>query len=296
MSGKRKRQSQQVEAVEAAIEEESEQIEYTSHRQQLAESRPSADRVAGLETALLAAFQNVVSYEQVAFIQFGDLNAFELAQAFEAYPMIVKCVTSCVNVAQRSIERDLAISLDTYAKKVDREIALALAGYLKPLLPQRIALPALMELDRFWWTDKEMRASKGRWEKAILDSINLSSDLIFKKRKFKVGREEFEIDAAYPAKGDAIQYAIDVKRIESPRDIHKRSDEIINKAVKFKDIFPNGRFFAVIYYPFPNQHINVQSRLHDKNIDGLFFAAQSPSSVAAAVDLLVGTMGLKKKN
>jgi hypothetical protein len=169
-----------------------------------------------------------------------------------------------------------------------------LSGYLKPLLPPSIAVPALMELDRFFWTDKEMRARKGNWEKTVTEAINKVSTGVFRKRHFDCDGEEFELDAAYPPEGSGIEIGVDVKRIESPRDIHKRADEIINKAAKFKHVYPNGRFVAFVYYPFPSQHINVQNRLNSSNIDGVFFAGETPSSVATAIDLMVGMLGIKK--
>src|SRR5580658_7066717 len=165
---------------------------------------------------------------------------------------------------------------------------------MKPMLPPLIAVPALMELDRFFWTDKEMRATKGNWERTVTECISKQAAVGFRKRKFKCQGETFEIDAAYPAKGGEIEIAIDVKRIESPRDIHKRADEIINKAAKFKLVAPQGQFYAVVYYPFPNQHINVQNRLHDPNIDEVFFAGETTSSIVAAVDMLVGKLGIHK--
>ena len=54
------------------------------------------------------------------------------------------------------------------------------------------------------------------------------------KRSFKWEGDSYEIDAASPIiTGADIRYAIDIKRIEARRDIHKRSDEIVNKAVAY---------------------------------------------------------------
>ncbi|WP_196360834.1 hypothetical protein, partial [Achromobacter xylosoxidans] len=212
------------------------------------------------------------------------------------HPIIIKPTLSCVNVAQRAIKRDLGFDFDTYSIKITQKQALLIAGYVKPLLPPSIAVPALLELDRYFWTDKEMRARKGNWEKIITDAINEISSKIFRKRKFTCDDQDFEIDAAYPPKGEQIEIAIDVKRIESQRDIHKRADEIINKAAKFKRSFPSGKFIAIVYFPFPNQHINVQSRLNSEHIDEMFFAGETASSVANAIDLLIGKLGLKKKD
>ena len=269
--------------------------EYSNHQDQLLGCAPTPERLKRLEEDLLAAFSGVIEFREVAFIRFGDLNAEELAAAFIAYPLIVKPTLCCVNVGQRAIKRDLGYDLNTYSAKIDEKHALLLAGYIKPLLPPALALPALLELDRFWWTDKKLRARKGNWEKAVTVELNRQSDADFRKRMFICDSEEFEIDAAYPPNGEPIKVAVDIKRIESPRDIHKRADEIINKATKFKKIYPESTFVAVVYYPFPNQHINVQSRLHSQFIDDLYFAAETSSSIESAVDLLLGKLYLKKK-
>lgn len=118
--------------------------------------------------------------------------------------------------------------------------------------------------------DKEIRKTKGRWERAILKALNHFGAIEFRKRKFRVEGDQFELDAASPKKGP-IQMGIDVKRIEARRDIHKRCDEIVNKASKLKARFPDGKFGAVIYYPFLDEHVNVQNRLRSPAIDAVFF-------------------------
>jgi len=272
-----------------------EEKEYSSHAEQVRVNHPPPERVAKLESSLLKAYEKVLVYKEVPFIVFDDLNAEELAVAFVQYPIIVKPTLCCVNVAQRAVKRDLGFDYSTYSGKISDTQAKLLAGYIKPLLPPAIAVPALMELDRFFWTDKGMRKQKGSWEKVVTQALCDASGEAFKKRKFVCDKEEFEIDAAYPAK-QQITVAIDIKRIESPRDIHKRADEIINKAQKFKKVCPEGQFFAVVYFPFPNQHINVQSRLRDDHIDGVFFAGETNSSIATAVNMLAGMLHLKKTN
>lgn len=272
--------------------------EYSTHAGQLKQSQPTSDRLDCLEKALSKAYSGVIEYRQVAYICFGDLTAKELAQAFSDYPLVIKATLSCVNVAQRAIARDLGFSFDTYGSKISAENSLLLAGYIKPLLPPSIALPALMELDRYAWVDKELRANKGNWEKRILTALCKYSELKFIKRKFDVlgggsKTESFELDAAYIV-GSDIKVAVDIKRIESPRDIHKRADEIVNKARKYKSVYPAGRFVAIVYYPFPTQHINVLSRLQSPDVDDIFFAGESDSSIETAVALIAGKLEKKK--
>ena len=268
--------------------------EYSSHQEQLKNSLPPPERLAQIESSLIAAYNTVLEYREVPFIRFGDLNAEELAKAFVAHPLIIKPTLCCVNVAQRAISRDLGFDFDTYSEKISAEQARILAGYIKPFLPPAIAVPALVELDRYFWTDKELRAAKGNWERTITEAINRAATVVFRKRKFLSDREEFEIDAAYPAKGEPIEVGVDVKRIESRRDIHKRADEIINKATKFKKTYPKGKFVALVYYPFPTQHVNAQSRLHSANIDAVFFAGETLSSIDNSVEMMLGKLGLRK--
>jgi hypothetical protein len=81
---------------------------------------------------------------------------------------------------------------------------------------------------------------------------------------------------------------VDVKRIGSPRDNHKRLDEIVNKAVKFKKKYPAGKFGAVIYHPFePSSHATIMARMLSTDVDGVAFpSGDSPASVESAVLLL----------
>jgi len=139
-------EKEQLEGVIEDVVEQAKEAEYTSHRQQLLESFPLPERIKSLEEALLVAFEKVISYEQVAFIRFGDLDVFELAQVFVASPSVIKATCACVYVAQRAIKRDLKFEFDTYATEISEVKAAALAGYLKPFLPDRIAVPAIMEL------------------------------------------------------------------------------------------------------------------------------------------------------
>lgn len=264
--------------------------EYSSRRDQLATALPSKDRTDSVQQDLILAFTKVIAYKEVPFISFGDLNAEELAQAFFNYPKIVKPVLSCVNVAGRAIKRDLGINIDTYGSKLSAEQSSLLAGFVKPILPDQIAIPALLELDRYFWTDKQMRATKGQWETIVRDAIVEKAGADFRKRKFIIGNEKYELDAAYPSTGEPIVVGIDVKRIEAQQDIHKRSDEIINKAAKFKAAYPASLFVAIVYFPFPAQHINLQSRLKSSEIDHVFFAGETDSSIKNCVDMLSGVL------
>lgn len=224
-------------------------LDYSDHRTQIEKVEGVEERLDKLKHALTVGFKNHLESHESFFINFQDMTAEELANTFFEYPIIIKSVLAAVNVAGRAIKRDLEIDVDTYKADITREKAGILAGYVKPILPAIISIDALLELDRWFYVDKEIRKSKGNWEKTIVDALSKYSNKEFKKRKFTVDHQQFELDAAYPAEGDIINVGVDVKRIEARQDIHKRADEIVNKALKFKAVYPNGLFFAVIYYP-----------------------------------------------
>lgn len=252
-------------------------------------------RAIEVRARFIRAFTGFVEIREVEVIVFSAMTVLDLSSAIQAEPGILKPLMACCNVAGRAIERDLDIrGVDTYAPRLSDVQAAAIAGYLKPFLPQDLALPALSELDRFFYVDKEIRARKGRWEQTIVESLNMQSRFVFKKRKFAVGDESFEIDAAAPETG-RIEVAIDIKRIEARRDIHKRADEIINKAAKFKKKHPKGLFAAVIYYPFTSEHVNVQSRLESRYINAVCFASQGGEQIGVAIGLLVDRLKIREK-
>lgn len=268
---------------------------YDSHADYMGWIKAEADaRAASIRGSLLDAFAKFVEVREVEVINFSAMTAKELAEAIRSQPTILKPLMACCNVAGRAIERDLDIrGLDTYLPRLSETHAAIIAGYLKPFLPPELAVPALSELDRYCFADKEIRAQKGRWEQMILAALNAQSSLTFRKRRFEVGEESFELDAAAPLTG-IIQVGVDVKRIEARRDIHKRSDEIINKAAKFKRTFPKGKFAAVVYYPFTAEHVNVRSRLESTAIDAICFASQTPEQVSVAIGLLVDTLRIRR--
>ena len=84
----------------------------------------------------------------------------------------------------------------------------------------------------------------------------------------------FALDAAYPEQGN-VEVGVDVKRFESPRDFHKRGDEITQKVSHLRDVHPSSQFFAVIHYPFPGRHPAVRQRYQGQGIDGIVFAAET---------------------
>jgi len=253
-------------------------------------------REKGICESLRAAFSHFIETREVEVINFSAMTAFDLARAIEEHPAILKPIMACCNVAGRAVERDLEIrNLNTYEPRLSGERAAAIAGYLKPFLPQELAIPALGELDRHFFVDKQIRMLKGQWEKRILKALNQQSEHEFKKRKFESENELFELDAACPTDGP-IQVAVDIKRIEARRDIHKRCDEIVNKAAKFKTAYPQSRFVAIVYYPFTAEHVNVQHRLESPEIDAVVFASQSQEQLSTAVGLMLDKLDLRRRS
>lgn len=245
-------------------------------------------RQQDVAAALKEAFAGFLETRSVDVIVFANVGVMDLANAIRTHPLVLKPLLTACNIAGRAIERDLQIkNVDTYSPRLSPEHANAIAGYLKPFLPPYLEIPSIVNVDRVAFVDKEIRKGKGRWERGIIEALNRFGTVTFKKRKFAVQKEEFELDAAAPATGP-IRVGIDVKRIEARRDIHKRCDEIVNKATKFKQSFRTAKFAAVIYYPFIDEHINIQNRLRSKNINGVFFASESDDSIENAARMLLG--------
>lgn len=250
----------------------------------------SKTRQKAVEKALHEAFADFIEKREVEVIVFSSMSAHDLAKAIVAQPMILKPILACCNIAARAIERDLNIkNVDTYSPRLNKDDAKVIAGYIKPFLPPYLEIPALSKVDLVAYIDKEVRKGKGRWEQRILKILNQFGKTHFKKRLFEVGGQQFELDAATPEKG-SIQIGIDVKRIEARRDIHKRCDEIVNKANKLKSVYSMAKFAAVVYYPFIEEHINIQNRLRSSDIDGVVFASESDESIENAVRLLLSTL------
>ncbi len=269
---------------------------YENHSDYIEWVKDDADsRQEAVEDALQKAFSKFVEKREVEVIVFSSMTAFDLAKAIIDYPLILKPLLAACNIAARAIERDLDIkNVDTYDPRLSEDRVKVIAGYIKPFLPSYLEIPVLSQIDRVAFIDKEIRKGKGRWEKKNLESLNRFSGLEYHKRMFIAGGEQFELDAASPKAGD-IEVGIDIKRIEARRDIHKRSDEIANKAVKLKSAFPDSKFGAVVYYPFIEEHINIQNRLRSHNIDGVVFASDEKDSIENAVRMLLSTLGVSKR-
>lgn len=269
--------------------------EYDSQATFIREVEPAANKRAhAVERTLRKAFARFLQQREVDIVLFRSMSAKQLAAVLCRYPMLLKPLLSICNLGARAVERDLGLrGVNTYEPRLTEQSAFVLAGYIMPFLPQEIELSSLVHLDRVEFIDKEVRTYKGNWEKRVRDRLN-SVHPGFKKRSFVVDGERFEIDAAWPDTGD-IRIAVDVKRIEAPRDIHKRCDEIVNKAAKYNSAFPRGKFAAVVYYPFVSQHENVASRLRSDNIDAAYFAGATDMSIETATTLLLAELWEKDK-
>ncbi|MBI4186107.1 MAG: hypothetical protein HY530_01200 [Chloroflexi bacterium] len=246
-------------------------------------------RSGEIVAALREAFQGVIRKEEIEVIVFSELTASELADKLLAFPLILKPLLLATNIAARAIERDLGIrNLNTYDCRLSKEEALSVSGYIKPFLPDNLPLPTLAELDRVMFADKEIRKTKGQWEGIVIGALNNNSNLTFKKSKFQHNGQAFELDAAAKDASGNILHAVDIKRIEARRDIHKRTDEIVNKGSHLKAAYPRANFGAVIYYPFISEHGNVRDRLQSPHVDSVVFAGGPKESVVTAVKLLLG--------
>jgi len=261
---------------------------YGNQREYVSRVLPAATaRQKEIEEELRSAFSAYIETREIEVVIFERMPATDLAKAIQGHPRILKSLLAACNLAGRALKRDLKIdNIDTYEPTLTKEQANAVAGYLLSFLPEYLEIPTLSQIDRISFIDKEIRKDKGRWEKLVCDALNKFGKAAFKKRKFEAGGQFFELDAATPAKGD-VHVGIDVKRIEARQDIHKRCDEIVNKAAKLKSVFPNASFGAVIYYPFTQDHANILSRLDSPNIDAVVFASSSAETIENAVRLLL---------
>lgn len=264
--------------------------EYASQADYVEWVRESMETRSGeIVAALREAFESVIRKEEVEVVIFSALTAAELADRLLSFPLILKPLLLATNIAARAIERDLGIrNLDTYDSRLSKEQALSISGYIKPFLPDSLPLPTLAELDRVMFADKEIRKIKGQWEGMVISALNAYSSLTFKKSKFQHNSQVFELDAAAKDSSGNILHAVDIKRIEARRDIHKRTDEIVNKGTHLKAAYPKANFGAVIYYPFISEHGNVRDRLQSPYVDSVVFAGASKESVVTAVKLLLG--------
>lgn len=269
--------------------------EYSTHADYIARvSEEATARCEEVQQVLKKAFQPFIETRSVEVIVFSDISALDLGRILLNYPKVLKPLLAICNIGGRAIKRDLGIqNIDTYRPRLSAAQANAIAGYIKPFLPVFAEIPSLCHLDRVEYIDKEIRKGKGGWEQRVTAALNKNARVSFKKRKFVVHNEEFEIDAASPPTGP-IQIGIDIKRIEARADIHKRGDEIVNKATKLKSVYPKVKFAAVVYYPFIQEHTNVRSRLESPDIDLVIFAGETDESIETPVRLLLSKFGVSK--
>jgi hypothetical protein len=138
-----------------------------------------------VEKALREAFYNYTEKREVEVIVFSSITALDLAKAIITHPLILKPLLAASNIAARAIERDLSIkNVDTYGPRLSADQAKVIAGYIKPFLPPYLAIPALTQIDRVAFIDKEIRKGKGQWEKKVVESLNRFGDSQFHKRMF----------------------------------------------------------------------------------------------------------------
>lgn len=265
--------------------------DYGSHSDYMALiAKDTETRQRAIEEALRQAFSKFIEKRAVEVIMFGSMSVPDLARAIETHPSILKPLTAACNIAARAIERDLEIrNVDTYKPRISQVEAAAIAAYIKPYLPPYLEIPALAYVDRVYFIDKEIRKGKGRWEQKVIAALVQFATVPFKKRKFEAVGEKFELDAATPLHGP-VSIGVDIKRIEARRDIHKRCDEIVNKAAKLRVGYPNSRFAAFIYYPFVDEHTNIQNRLRSEPIDAVVFASESEESIENAARMLLAQL------
>jgi hypothetical protein len=245
-----------------------------------------AKRAEEIGTTIRETLGKYVVPVQSEQVQFGRASKDELKELLLQNPTLLKPLIAACNMGKRAIRKDLGIELDTFRPRLTEERADEIAGYLLPSLPQAIVIEALVALDAYQWVDSAIRKQKGRWERQFLEGLK-ARGVDCKKRKFKIEGQEFELDIAYPSQGDILLGA-DVKMIGHPSDKHKRGDEIVNKAVKYKKAFPGGTFVSLVYYPFDEDRHQLEDRLRtgSEHVSDVVFAGDDEESVRAAIERL----------
>lgn len=242
-------------------------------------------RAKEIEAELSIAFKCYFVSNESKLIDISAITPERFAEILLKHPKLLKPFSVLAIVAMRAFEKDLGIrNVNTYKPHLNEQQALEISRYLLKQIPKKFHLETIRELDRNQFIDKEKRKLKGSWENGIRETLVEKTGLKFAKARIKVTGEEYEIDAAY-FEGKYLKYAIDVKKIGSRRDFQKRADEIINKSVAYKKLYPNGKFAAVVYYPFEEDAL--RSRLNSNSIDKVVFANDSPESIIEAVKTLI---------
>ena len=219
---------------------------YANHADYMARVADAANaRATAIAAALRDALKVAIRRRHCDFIEFSELSTESLAAAIQSRPDVLKPLLVECNVAGRAIARDLRLKVDTYRPRLSTKEALTIARYILPFLPRSVSIEAVVLSDRTEFIDTEIRKGKGAWERQVCAAFNALGTVAFKKRKFSWNEDKFELDVASPPAGP-IRIGVDVKRVEGDLDIHKRSDEIVNKADKFKHAFPKGQFAAEI--------------------------------------------------
>jgi hypothetical protein len=243
----------------------------------------AATRRSEIETLFKTLFPDLICTAECQIIKLGQVDQPRLASALLSNPKLLKPLLAVCNMGKRAIAQDLGLEVDTYRPRLTAASAEAIASYLKPMLPVEISLEAIGRLDSYQFVDTAIRKSKGRWEKrvcAAFETVGLRGH----KRKFqpsKDSREEFELDFAMPIEGD-IEVGVDVKHIGHPSDKQKRGDEIVNKALKLWEKYPNALFFSIVKYPYPDDQEPLRARLRPttRQFDGLYLAGDDEESLS----------------
>ena len=260
-------------------------MRHKKHVEYLQDVQPGREeRCARIAALVRSTMPTRLERRQREVVVLAGMSAPELAAALVAAPELLKPFLAACNMGGRALRKDLGIELDPYRPKLDEQIAARVAEFLLPALPEEITLDALLALDLYQFVDSEIRKAKGSWEKQILSRL-VARGLDAKKRRFEVSGEAFELDIAVPSKGPIV-FGVDVKMIGHQRDIHKRGDEIVNKAHKLKVVYPYARFAAVVYYPGP-EYEHLEHRLTDgTRVDSGFRAGDDEDTLEAVADAL----------
>ncbi len=149
---------------------------YARHADYMARVADAADaRAKAIGAALREALKIGVRRGQCDFIEFSEISTEDLASAIQSRPDVLKPLLVICNVAGRAIARDLGLKVDTYRPRLSAKEAKVIAGYIHPFLPRSVPIEAIVLTDKTEFIDKEIRKSKGAWERQVCAALNALS-------------------------------------------------------------------------------------------------------------------------
>ena len=220
-------------------------------------------------------------------INFQDLDAVWLGRFLATHPSLADPLMALCEVGPCAIRRDLGLSAsDLHGPRSRRSALMALAGYLKPLLPDRIEprdSPADGDLRLL---ERQARMSQDQWEAVVRNSFAKAARRLhfsgaFAARHITLRSGTGALQLTHPASG-TIQVAVLAKRAELRGTLRKKCDEILRVVSIARCACPAATFVAFIHHPYSDQHIHALKQLRSGGVTRVVFASDHPESILNA--------------